>query len=397
MQQSSILPFLQKRRPAQPGSSRPGQPYQSRPSNSRDVKNQHRGPNRRRNADLQKIADETKDVLPKVLSAIPDFGATKSSIHNLAELTALDRESCPGFVLPPGDEEAGKKGTRIRVWDMDTFDAALDLAPEYKVHIHLGYPRRSTNDEDKKTSKNPGDDEIMKDESQESRTTSLTSADMSNMGRLSLDANSMSRAPKPVAVLNLASERHAGGGWQKGALAQEEALCYRSSLYLSLHKSYYRLPSLSAIYSPNVLIIRDAMSRGHNLLVPAEPPANLPVTSVISVAALRHPALTDDKMNFKNAGQRAETKRKIRVTLRVAAMNGHTKLVLGALGCGVFANPPREVAECFLEVMREQEFQGGLWEDVVFAIMDNVRGPNGGKDGVGNYGVFYQILDGMIV
>jgi uncharacterized protein (TIGR02452 family) len=205
------------------------------------------------------------------------------------------------------------------------------------------------------------------------------------------------RPTLPVLVLNLASERSAGGGFHKGALAQEEALCYRSSLYLSLHKSYYPLPSLSAIYSPSVLIIRDAMSRGHSLLTSTQQSADLPVTSVISVAALRRPALSEDGKSYKKEGQRAETKRKIRLTLRVAGMKGHTKLVLGALGCGVFGNPPGEVANCFLEVFREKEFQGGWWEDVVFAILDNVKSEQGGKDGVGNYGEFYRVLHDQVV
>jgi uncharacterized protein (TIGR02452 family) len=198
-------------------------------------------------------------------------------------------------------------------------------------------------------------------------------------------------------VLNLASERSAGGGWQNGALAQEECLCYRSSLYLSLHKSYYPLPSLSAIYSPHVLLIRDAMSRGHTLLTPPAQPLTLPALSVISVAALRHPSLSQDKKAFKSEGARAETKRKIRLTLRVAARQGHTRLVLGALGCGVFANPPREVAVCFLEVLREKEFSGGWWEEVVFAVLDNVKGADGGKDGEGNFGQFYRVLHGEVV
>lgn len=334
---------------------------------------QHRGPNRRRNMDLKVVADETKAELPDILAQIPDFDAMESSIHNLRDMVQLDAKECPGFTLPEDDAEAEKEGTRIRVFDMDTFEAALNIAPQYTASKHISIID-STNFHTNNHTQNP--DTPMKDTSQ---------------------ATFPNRHPKPVAVLNLASERHAGGGWQNGALAQEEALCYRSSLYLSLHKSYYPLPSLSAIYSPNVLIIRSAMSVGHALLTPSTSPQDLPVASVISVAALRRPALSEDSLRYKNEGQRAETKRKMRISLRVAAAKGHTKLVLGALGCGVFANPAGEVAKCFLEVLREREFSGGWWEDVVFAIMDNVKGDQGGKDGVGNYGVFYRALDGEIV
>ena len=78
-------------------------------------------------------------------------------------------------------------------------------------------------------------------------------------------------------------------------------------------------------------------------------------------------------------------------------MNGHTKLVLGALGCGVFANPPTDVAQCFLEVFHEPEFQGGWWDDVVFAVMDNASVGQGGRSGTGNFGQFWRVLDGRVV
>jgi hypothetical protein len=385
MQQGSILPFLQKLKSSRPENDRPGQPYHRRPSSESGKHesnnhnssgqssrpNHHRRPNNRRDMHLKKIADETKEELPKILGAILGLDASESAIVDLADLGALSAGECPGFTMPSNDAYAGTKGTRIQVLDMDTFDATLHLDPTYKVHTHLGLPDPGTvlntlnNDNDKN----------------DRRTTTPPSHPPT----------------RPVAVLNLASERSPGGGWQNGALAQEECLCYRSSLYLSLHRSYYPIPSLSAIYTPSVVLIRDAMSRGHSLLTPAIAPADLPVVSVISVAALRKPLLTDDRKHFKNEGQRAETKRKIRLTLRVAAHKGHTKLVLGALGCGVFANPPKEVAECFLEVLREKEFQGGWWEEVAFAVLDNVKGDDGGKDGKGNFGCFHRVLDGQIV
>ncbi|KAF1920491.1 hypothetical protein BDU57DRAFT_508835 [Ampelomyces quisqualis] len=377
MQQASILSFFQKGKPPRQEETRTGQPHRPRDFNSRGKGNssgrqqgQHRGPNRRRNDDLEKVADETKAALPNILSQLPGLDAMDSSIHALDDLAALDVKDCPGFDLPDSDAEVGKRGTRIRVFDMDTFDAAINVAPNYKAsdHQELFQSRPSSAD-----SQSQEEDYIISDRSPRSSII------------------------MPVAVLNLASERSAGGGFHKGALAQEEALCYRSSLYLSLHKSYYPLPSLSAIYSPSILVIRDAMSRGHSLLTSTQRPADLPVTSVISVAALRRPTLTDDGKNYRKEGQRAEMKRKIRLTLRVAAMKGHTKLVLGALGCGVFGNPPGEVANCFLEVLREKEFQGGWWEDVVFAILDNVKGDQGGKNGMGNYGEFYRVLDDQLV
>lgn len=383
---------------------RPG-PYRSRGGSSApSTRGQHRGGKSPRNMELKKVAEETKTVLPAVLKSLPGFGAGSSSIHSLNGLAPLDAKDCPRYVLPNGDRSAGRAGVRIRVLDKDSFDAAMDLLPSCKAHMYLSNSPAAATSHTANGRLNPSsaaDDDEMDLDGLPLNHAPATAQPWDLSARPPQQSNPQPNpttphhTTAPVAVLNLASERHAGGGWQNGAMAQEEALCYRSSLYLSLHKSYYPLPSLSVIYTPHVLIIRSATSAGHTLY--AQPAPDLPVASVISVAALRHPTLTDDGKKFKDAGQRAETKRKIRVSLRVAASKGHTRLVLGALGCGVFSNPPTEVAECFLEVFREQEFQGGWWEDVVFAVMDNARGSEGGKDGTGNFGQFYRVLHGRVV
>lgn len=438
MQQTSILGFLNKGTPSRPEQSRPessrsersedsghGQPYRPRPN--RDSRSehsehrrrrgdhgrsgrgrgpgrgdhQHRGPNRRRNDHLKLVADETKAQLPVTLGAIPTFDAAQSSRHDLVDVNTLNPLNCPGHVLPSGDKCAGQTGTRIRVLDMDTFDAALQLDPNYKVHTHLRLPKPadttvstslSTSTSAYIPSKPPSADTDLD-------TVMLDAPTSPPQAPSNPSANhtTTNTATSPVLVLNLASERSPGGGWANGALAQEECLCYRSSLSLSLNPSFYPLPSQSCIYTPSVLLLRSSLSTGHTLLTPTTHVLNLPVVSVLSVAALRKPRLTHDAARFKTEDQRTETKRKMRLVLRVAAARGHGKLVLGALGCGVFANPAGEVAECFLEVLREREFAGGWWEEVVFAVLDNVNGVDGGKDGKGNYGVFWRVLDGEIV
>ena len=436
MQQSSITGFFKKapgpngsRREEQRASNdrqerRPG-PYRSRGSSSTpSTRGQHRGGKSPRNMELKKVAQETKDVLPAILKSLPGFGVEVSAVYDLSDLAPLDPADCPGSVLPSGDENAGKAGTRIRVLDKDSFDAAIELQPDYKAKAHLSNIPAATFSADDNNNNNE-DDEMDLDglpvtQPPPPPPLQAPSWDMSarpplksspatappKNGSAKPTSNAKTHtippfsllAPSPVLVLNLASERHAGGGWQNGAMAQEESLCYRSSLYRSLRHRFYPLSSLSVIYTPSVVIIRSATTDGHTLY--REKALDLPVTSVLSVAALRHPDITsssDGVERFENAGQRVETKRKIRITLRVAARQGHRKLVLGALGCGVFANPPSDVAACFLEVLREPEFQGGWWEDVVFAVLDNKSGAEAGRDGGGNFGAFWRVLDGKVV
>lgn len=148
----------------------------------------------------------------------------------------------------------------------------------------------------------------------------------------------------------------------------------------------------------------DSQPEGHNLLNPNTRPRDLPVISVISVAALRDPitSISTRIINssvtrhegFAHPSDRHLTKSKMRLSLRIAASRGHTKLVLGALGCGAFKNPTEDVALCWREVLSEREFMGGWFEDVVFAVLD--RGSDGRNGGIrmGNYEPFMEMLGG---
>lgn len=198
-------------------------------------------------------------------------------------------------------------------------------------------------------------------------------------------------AAKPIAVLNMANANHAGGGWQHGAMAQEEAICYRSSLARTLHRKHYPIPDDAAIYSPTVMIIRDSMKNGHDLL-DFRDPSRLDVISVISCAAVCQPFLkrdANDKPIYRDQKDVKLMKEKMRVILRTAIRNKHRQIVLGALGCGAFGNPRQVVAIMWKEVLQEQEFQGGYWKDLIFAVLD--------AKGESNFKVFHAELDGVSV
>ncbi|PBP21870.1 hypothetical protein BUE80_DR007316 [Diplocarpon rosae] len=179
-----------------------------------------------------------------------------------------------------------------------------------------------------------------------------------------LEANPKSR----IAALNMASTLQPGGGVLRGARAQEEALCMRSTLFLSLDPRFYELPTLAGIYSPDVLVFRGSDLQDM-------PKAKWFYTNVISVAALKWPdvkATKQGKEVFAEEGDLEVTTNKIRLIFQIAKTKGITHLVLGALGCGAYRNPPGEVAKIFREVVlggRGREGVSGI-DEVIFAIFD---------------------------
>jgi uncharacterized protein (TIGR02452 family) len=179
-----------------------------------------------------------------------------------------------------------------------------------------------------------------------------------------------------IAVLNMASPLRPGGGVLNGARAQEESLCLRSTLYVSLHESFYRLPELSAVYSPDVLVFR---SSDNAELAKKE----WFFLDVISCAALRFPetvVVEKEGMmmerRYQNDGQREAMVCRVRTIVQAAVANGVTHLVLGALGCGAYGNPPGEVARIFKKVLCGDRKRRGVTveesgiEEIVFAIFD---------------------------
>jgi len=165
---------------------------------------------------------------------------------------------------------------------------------------------------------------------------------------------------RPLA-LNFASGICPGGGFLNGARAQEEAICRSSALYSTLvgdqmyevHRQRSQPDSTDwAIYSPDVPVFR--IDDGTELQQPW-------LLSFISCAAPYAPALGQPVAGDLLC-------RRIHRVLAIAQAYGYSTLVLGAWGCGAFANDVHRTAVDFRDVL-ENEFDGAF-SDIVFAITD---------------------------
>jgi uncharacterized protein (TIGR02452 family) len=183
------------------------------------------------------------------------------------------------------------------------------------------------------------------------------------------------REPRVVA-LNFASAKHPGGGFLGGAKAQEEDLARCSALYACLitQREYYdanrahgsMLYTDHIIYSPDVPFFRDEH------LDFLEAPF---LASIITAPA---PNAGEAARNGRReaGGVRATLHARAGKVLAVAAAHEHRCLVLGAWGCGVFRNDPREVAAAFAHWLQHDSFRGAF-DRVVFAVYDRGKGqPN---------------------
>jgi uncharacterized protein (TIGR02452 family) len=168
-------------------------------------------------------------------------------------------------------------------------------------------------------------------------------------------------------ALNFASAKNPGGGFLSGARAQEESLARCSGLHACLdgnpmygfHRERHDpLYTNYVIYSPGVPVFR------HDDGTLLDKP--------YLCAFITAPAPNAGVALERDPRRRPEVTRALRErihnVLTIAQMHGHTALVLGAWGCGVFRNDPAEVARLFSDAL-QGPFRGAF-EVVVFAVLD---------------------------
>lgn len=173
-----------------------------------------------------------------------------------------------------------------------------------------------------------------------------------------------------VAALNFASAKNPGGGFLNGAKAQEESLAVSSTLYptLTAHEEYYKENRAHSsmmyldygIYSPDVVFFRD-----ERFQLTQRP---------VKASVLTLPAVNMGQVLLK--GENAEEakrvmRRRMKLALGIFADQKAKHLVLGAYGCGVFQNDPREVAIWWRELL--EEGMGQYFDSVFHAVFDRSK------------------------
>lgn len=171
----------------------------------------------------------------------------------------------------------------------------------------------------------------------------------------------------PVCI-NMASAWKPGGGWRKGSMAQEESLFYRSTFAVSLEdclkirkRNFYPLSKRALIYSPSILVFKD---KYYQLL-------DWPdcyFLDFIAIAAIRKPKLCSGRFTPEDF---QITEEKVDGFFKVAYEKGHDSLVLGALGCGAYSNPVKEIVKIFNRCLERWKHH---FKQITFAIINDRNG-----------------------
>lgn len=208
-------------------------------------------------------------------------------------------------------------------------------------------------------------DELIKNETFP-QITGDTEIQVTNQTTLDATRDLIAEGYKDVLCLNFASAKNPGGGFLGGSQAQEESIARSTGLYNCQNKcfEYYEVNRETKsciytdymIYSPFVPIIKDETGTNLN---------ELKYCGIITAPAV-NTGVVKRKEPQKIEEIEAVMKRRIRKILAISLANNHQAIVLGAWGCGVFQNDPKEIALYFREVI-EADFKN-KFRKIVFAI-----------------------------
>jgi len=156
-----------------------------------------------------------------------------------------------------------------------------------------------------------------------------------------------------VLCLNMASDYKPGGGVKSGKTAQEECLFRRSNAHLTHPEEWYPLSNNSLIHCPEVTVIKNS---NYELI------KNFTI-GMITVAAIRNPKLIS---GIYQDDDRDLMTQKIEAIFKIGIINRYDCLVLGAFGCGVFNNPPEEVAKIYSIMIN---LYSSYFKEIGFAVL----------------------------
>lgn len=180
-----------------------------------------------------------------------------------------------------------------------------------------------------------------------------------------------------IGVLVFASAKHPCGGFLNGAMAQEEAIAYCSTLYGNQmgkegSRFYdYNLKNRNKYYN-SVMTIGDIeifKDEKFKLL-----DSTIKVKAITSAAVnFNYLEKSSEKYNKKEANKIMYDRMERVIDLLIH--HGSRTIILGAFGCGVFGNSPQNIANMWYDILekgRKKEY----FDTIIFSVLDNKKTSN---------------------
>lgn len=163
-------------------------------------------------------------------------------------------------------------------------------------------------------------------------------------------------------ALNFANPSIPGGGYLRGAPAQEEDLCRLCpQLHPSLAATSYPIRPNTALVTERVLCCRQ--------------PGTYTLCQVLGETTFVSAAMPEGSPKPGTDQWSATVSLRIRAVLHACKESMRPNVILGAFGCGAFGNPAADTAAIFREQLQSSEFKGAF-RRIVFAIIDPMGSGN---------------------
>lgn len=172
-----------------------------------------------------------------------------------------------------------------------------------------------------------------------------------------------------IGVMNFASAYNVGGGFETGAMAQEEALAYCSDL-AELQRTpegfkyyEYNKEQNSAYYTDGLIVSETVFFKDSQFNLVGRP---------VKVIVVTIPAVNLNAVKSRNADMSCVKnimKWRMIYTLNIMQHFNVTDAVLGAFGCGVFGNSPKDIAEIWDTLLNDAQYIRSF-DNIYFSVLD---------------------------
>jgi len=165
--------------------------------------------------------------------------------------------------------------------------------------------------------------------------------------------------------------------YRRTTLAENIDVDRRGKYYEGKDKFVYDIPANGALYIPNVFVIRESQKKGYAFKAPEQ------ISLVCIPPVMKKCGPSDTERPELSPSELELVKKKLATVLLIALAHGHDSVVLTAFGCGYANNRPNQIAQAYVDVIKDFR---SCFSNIVFSVIDNQQSKK--RNPEGNIGPF---------